>query len=81
MNKLIFFSRKHCGICQDALFNLEKITKSIPVKIIVKDIDLKENRNFKLKYHLDVPVIHYKQYAYKHPFDFKEILLEIQNDS
>ncbi len=79
--RCILFTRKHCGICDDALYNLSIIQKNIPsLSIVIKDIDDSENIQWKKLYHLSVPVIHVREWAYKSPFDWKDLSLEIRKN-
>jgi hypothetical protein len=81
MRKILFYTRKHCGICLDSLSTLQQSTSGLPgIVIDIKDIDARDNYDKKILYHTCVPVVEIGNVAYKYPFDFSSIIKSL-NDS
>jgi glutaredoxin len=73
------FSKRHCGICQGVLEDLEEIRKRLPFDLQVIDIEEKRNFNWKELYFNDIPVIHIdKEPFVKHGIDKDEFEAELR---
>lgn len=53
------FTKKYCGLCEHVLAELEELKETRDdFTLLSRDIEERENREWKIKYHLDIPVIH-----------------------
>ncbi|KAJ3271162.1 hypothetical protein HDV01_007020 [Terramyces sp. JEL0728] len=57
MNRIVLFSKKYCGLCEEALFQLRQIQQAHPFELKIVDIEKRENKQY-YKYQYDIPVIH-----------------------
>ncbi|KAJ3409606.1 hypothetical protein HDU80_011232 [Chytriomyces hyalinus] len=55
---LTLYSRKFCGLCDHARDNILSLQSDYQFNFAVKDIDAKENKEWKEKYNYEVPVLH-----------------------
>ena len=55
MKNVIFYTRKNCLLCEEALELMETIKKLYPFELVVKDIY--EEEIYLEKYHLMIPVV------------------------
>ncbi|KAJ3239463.1 hypothetical protein HDU81_005906 [Chytriomyces hyalinus] len=56
--ELTLYSRKFCGLCDHARDNILSLQPEYKFNFSVKDIDAKENKEWKEKYNYEVPVLH-----------------------
>ncbi|KAJ3033581.1 hypothetical protein HK097_004794 [Rhizophlyctis rosea] len=56
---LTLFTRKYCGICEDAKDQILAIQQKIPFTFNEVDIDQPQHRQYLRKYNFDIPVIHW----------------------
>ncbi|KAI8902113.1 glutaredoxin-like domain-containing protein [Globomyces pollinis-pini] len=90
---LTLFSKNYCGLCEEALYELQSLQSKQKLNSVnlpkfdieVIDIEQKENKVWKEKYYLDIPVLHLNEFPImKHAIDptrLSELLVEFDGIS
>ena len=74
MKRLTLFTKKHCFLCEEAVYELEQLRQLRQFTLTQVDIEKFENRQF-LKYHFDIPVLHFNdKLVMMHRIDKQKLL-------
>jgi len=58
MNRITFFTRPDCHLCDAAMFVVEKVRQTVPFELETVDISASGNETWAGQYSQHIPVIH-----------------------
>lgn len=80
MKLVQLFTKRYCGLCEEAFYQLSKIQLSHPFTLEVVDLEKPENERWNV-YVYDVPVVHLNdKLVMKHRID-KEAFVKLLKES
>ena len=81
MNRVTFFTRPECSLCQGALYVIKRVQVRTPFDLDCVDISAPENQRWHDAYRNDIPVIHLNGVeVFRHRVDerrFRELVMEL----
>lgn len=74
MNRITFFTRPECMLCDSALFVVEKVRRKIPFDLEIVDISATGQEKWLTLYKNDIPVVHFNEVEiFRHRVDEKKL--------
>lgn len=58
MNRVTFFTKPECTLCDGAMYVVERVRRNIPFELDSVDITAPGNEHWQANYKNDIPVVH-----------------------